>query len=77
MRAKKKNYVTFGELVRRACRRQGVTHSELARRLGVSQSRVPQIMRCDNLTEKVFRDTVRALGLEIDCRLVRREGART
>ncbi len=71
-RAAKNGQTNFGELVRRACRREGVTQSELARRLGVSQSRVPQIVRSENLTEKVFRECVRALGLEVQCRLVRR-----
>lgn len=73
---KKNGRATFGELVLRACRQQGVTQTELSNRLGVSQSRVPQIVRSGNLTEKVLRDCASALGLVVDCRLVKRKEAR-
>lgn len=63
---------SFGELVARACERMDVSHSELARRLGVAQSRVPEILRSANLTEALFHRCAAALGLEADVRLVRR-----
>jgi len=71
-RTRKPKPKSFGELVAEACERMGVSHSELARRLGVSQSRVPEILRSPSLTEALLERCAVALGLEIDVRLVKR-----
>jgi hypothetical protein len=65
--------VTFGALIARACRDQDVTRYELSKRLRVAPSRALQIVKSRNLTERVLRDCARALGLEVECRLVRRK----
>lgn len=60
----------FGRIVSDACKRQGVSHSELARRLGVSQSRVPEILRGGNMTERLLKRCATALGLQLHVQLV-------
>lgn len=63
---------TFGQILSEACDRQGVTHYRLAQLLKVQQSRVPQIMRAKNLTERTFKRCAGALGLELRVRLVKK-----
>jgi plasmid maintenance system antidote protein VapI len=66
--------VTFGEIIARACRREKVSHGELARRIDQAPSRVPEIIRSDNLTERTLRRCAKALGLDVEVKLVRRRG---
>jgi transcriptional regulator with XRE-family HTH domain len=60
----------FGKIVADACKRQGVSHSELARRLGVSQSRVPEILRSGNMTERLLKRCAYALGMRLQVQLI-------
>jgi len=71
-RTRKPKRKTFGEIVAEACKRWDVSHAELARRLGVAQSRVPEIIRSDSITEALLERCAVALGLEIEVRLVKR-----
>lgn len=57
--------MTFGRTIAQACRAQGVSHSELARRIGVSQPRVQEIIRSPSITEAVLRRCARALKLKV------------
>ena len=61
----------FGRLLAEGCARQGVSQYRFAKLLGVQQSRVPQILKAKNLTERTFRRGAKALGLELDCKLVK------
>lgn len=62
---------TFGKLLKEASAEAGVSHSELARRMGVTQNRVPAIFASPSLTERTFRRAARALGFDVDVKLVR------
>lgn len=64
--------MTFGQLVAQACKREKISHGELARRLGVSQSRVPELLKSRNIQEKTLRACATALGLDVDVKLKRR-----
>jgi plasmid maintenance system antidote protein VapI len=68
----RKKRETFGQLVTNACERQGVSHRELARRLGVAQSRVPEIVRSPSLTEALLVRIAAALELDLELRFVKR-----
>jgi hypothetical protein len=63
----------FRVLLEQAAERAGVTNAELSRRLDTNQSRVVQIFRADNLTERVFKETAAALGYTVEVKLVRRK----
>lgn len=63
----------FGRIIAQACKSQGVSHSELARRLKVSQPRVQEIIKSPSITEALFRRCARALGLEVRVELKRRK----
>lgn len=73
MAKKRRKRKRFGRTIADACERLGVSHSELARRLGISQSRVPEIVRSESITEALLERCAKALGLEIEVRLVRRQ----
>ena len=62
----------FGSIISAACDRQGVSHAELARRLGVAKPRVPVLLRGKNMTEQLFRRCAAALHLDLEVRLVKR-----
>lgn len=64
--------MTFGRIVAQACKREKISHGELARRLGVAQSRVPEILKSRNIEEKTLRACASALGLDVDVKLRRR-----
>lgn len=64
--------MTFGKMLARACDSQKISHYRFAQLLGVQQSRVPQILKAKNLTERTFKQCVKALGLELQVKLVRR-----
>jgi hypothetical protein len=61
----------FRVLLEQAADKAGVTNTELSRRLGTNQSRAAQILRADNLTERVFKETASALGYEVQVKLVK------
>lgn len=61
--------MTFGRIIAQACKAQGVSHSELARRLKVSQPRVQEIIRSPSITEALLRRCARALRLKVKVRL--------
>lgn len=65
--------MTFGDLIAKACKDRGVTRYELAKRLGVTSQRTLQIVESRNLTERVVKDCARALGMEVQCKLVRKK----
>ena len=62
----------FGRVIARACKSRGVSHSELARRLKVSQPRVQEIIKSPSITEALFRRCAKALGMEVHVELRRR-----
>lgn len=70
---KGKEGMAFRVALDQALTREGVTNSELARRLGVLPSRIPQILQCDNLTERTFKDCIKALGLSVDVKILKRK----
>lgn len=55
----------FGRIIAQACKAQGVSHSELARRLKVSQPRVQEIIKSPSITEALLRRCARALKLKV------------
>lgn len=57
--------MTFGRVISQACKKQGVSHSELARRLKVSQPRVQEIIKSPSLTESLVRRCAKALKLKV------------
>lgn len=59
----------FSAFVKEALNRTGMTHAEFAHRLGVHASRVPEILRSKNLTEKLFKRCVQALGMTVKVEL--------
>lgn len=64
--------IAFGKLISNTCDRLGISHAELARRLGVAKPRVPVMLRGQNMSEALFKRCVKALGLDLDLRLVKR-----
>ncbi len=62
----------FGAMLASAAERQGITQTELARRLRVTQHRVSEIFRSESITEALFRRACRALDVRLDVRLVRK-----
>lgn len=60
----------FGRYLAQACKEQGVTTTELARRLGVTQPRATQILGSPSITEEVFRRAAATLGLDVHVELV-------
>jgi plasmid maintenance system antidote protein VapI len=63
---------TFGQIITEACKKTDVSHAELARRLQVAKPRVPAFLRGDNMTEGLFKRCIKALGLDLEIKLVRR-----
>ena len=57
--------------IRKAMRRLGLTQQEAARRMGVSQPKVSDMMRGDfsNLSERKLMDCVTRLGYDIEINL--------
>jgi predicted transcriptional regulator len=56
---------SFRRLLAQAAEEAGITNTEIARRLDVTQSAVTQTLKRENMTERVFRDYVAAMGFEI------------
>lgn len=54
--------MTFGKTIRALCRAEGVSNAELARRIGVSQPRIQQILVSRSISEEVLRRCFKALG---------------
>lgn len=52
----------FADLLRREMAHQGVTQTEMASRLGVSKTRVCQMLCADNLTLRTMAAALDALG---------------
>lgn len=67
---------TFGSIIEAGRRQQGITQSELGRAIGHSPSRVAQIEGEENLSERVFRECLRALDLDVEMRIVLKPPAR-
>lgn len=65
----------FGALIASAAARQGITQTELARRLGVTQHRVSEIYRSESITEALLRRCCKALRVRLDVKLVRERAA--
>jgi plasmid maintenance system antidote protein VapI len=63
---------TFGKLLKEASAKTGVSHSELARRMGVTQHRIPSMFQSPSITERTFRRAAKALGVDIEVKLVAR-----
>lgn len=62
----------MGRIVREACKKQEVSHGELARRLGVSQARIPQLLSQDWITGKTMARIAKALKMELKIEFVAR-----
>ena len=54
--------MTFGKLIRALCRAEGISNAELARRIGVSQPRIQQILASRSISEDTLRRCFKALG---------------
>ena len=67
--------INFGALLAAAAAREGVTQTELARRLDVTQHRVSEIYRSESITEALLRRCVRALRLRLDVKIVKGRAA--
>jgi transcriptional regulator with XRE-family HTH domain len=67
---------SFAKLLSEACKRQGVSYSELARALGFSQPRISQLLRSKSVSERNFKECARALDLEVNVELLPRETAK-
>ncbi len=65
----------FGALLAQAAERQGVTQTELARRLGCTQHRVSEVFRSESLTEVLFKRYVKALRMRLDVKIVKGRAA--
>ena len=65
----------FSQIIKSVQQQQGISNSELARRLKVSKNRVATILQADNLTETVFTKALDALGVDIDIRIAVRASA--
>ena len=72
--AKKQRRPKFGALVRKAWEKSGMTQGQFADALGVSQPRVAEIFKQPSMTEALLERCAKALGVEIDIKLVRRRG---
>jgi len=66
--------VYLADLIREACAAMGVSHAELARRLEISGPRIPEILRSENITEGLASRCFGALGVDLEIRMVKREG---
>lgn len=66
---------TFGEIVRAAFDRSGMTQKQFAKALGVQQPRVAEIFKQPSMTELLFERCADALGVVIAVRLVKRRAA--
>lgn len=66
--------VFLADLIREAAAAMGVSHAELARRLGCSGPRIPEILRSENITEGLASRCFQALGVDLEIRMVKREG---
>jgi plasmid maintenance system antidote protein VapI len=60
-------------MIQDACRRQYVSEEQFAEELGVPKQRIKIILKSRSITEKTLRRCAHALGLEVECRLVRRK----
>lgn len=67
----KKRAPHFGALLASAAAREGVTQTELARRLDVTQHRVSEIYRSESITEALFKRCVHALRMRLDVMIVK------
>lgn len=65
--------MTFGRMIQDACRRQYVSEDQLADELGVPKQRVKTIVRSRSITERTLKKCARALGMEVQCKLVRKK----
>jgi transcriptional regulator with XRE-family HTH domain len=65
--------MTFAQMIREECRRQGVSGYELMKRIDAHQSYARQLFESKNITERTLRRCARALGMEVECKLVRRK----
>ena len=61
----------FGELLRQAHERSGLTQQQFADRLGVQQPRISEIFGSASITEALFDRCADALGVAIEVRLVK------
>ncbi len=61
--------VGFANIIRNLCDDLGVSHGELARRLGVPKPRIPAILKCENLSELVFMRCLDALNCKLTIQL--------
>lgn len=57
--------LAFHRLLSKAADEAGLTNTEIARRLKVTQSSVTQTLKRENLSERVFRDYAAAMGFEV------------
>lgn len=64
MAAKKKNQA-FTDMIEALCQQDGVSHGELARRMGVKKPRIPTMLKCQNMSEAVFKRCLAALGYQV------------
>lgn len=62
--------VPFGEVIRRAWQVSGMTQTQFAEELGVTQPRVAEIFRSASITESLLDRCLYALGVELEVRVV-------
>jgi len=64
--------LTFGQAIKEAAEKRGVSMYRLAKDLGTHNTRVSRVFKSKNLTERTLREYAKALGLDVEVRLVRR-----
>ena len=64
--------IFLADLIKEACAATGVAHAELARRLEISGPRIPEILRSENITESLAAKCFRALGVDLEIRMVKK-----
>lgn len=64
-----------GALLASAAARQGITQTELARRLHITQHRVSEIFRSESITTALLVRVCGALNVRLDVRLIKERRA--
>ncbi len=62
--------ITLGSILQEVFEATGMTQVQLAKKLGVRQPRVVEVFASESLTERVFDNYCRAMGVKASIRMV-------